>query len=188
MAKFLVAFDINGTLLRKLHKNNECVKPLASRGIRHDFRYKQYFVYVRPHLDMLVKFIESHDTNYVLWTTARTDNARYLTRYLECLGLDKGIRHYSQADCKVGKVKIESDADLWVKDLRIVSENHSVDLKNCVLVDDSVDKSIHDQNFICCPQFMPGEDDTGIIQICRHLDKFFGCREECIAKRPGGGI
>lgn len=184
MRKFLVAFDINGTLLNRIHRSNPRYKTLCSENVKYDYKYGQYFVYNRPYLDILAKFIESHDAEYVLWTTATSKNAIHMVKHLGCMGIGDGVTFYSKQDCKVGKEKVEDNinCDLWVKDLRIAARDYSVDVSDCVLVDDSVDKSVHDQNFICCSTFVAGEDDVEVIRICKHLDDFFKCPKDCIAK------
>lgn len=182
MAKFLVVFDISGTLLRKYHKAKREHRELAARGIEPDHRFKQFFIYNRPGLDVLVEFLRTHDADYVLWTTGMRQNAEQMVWHLRSLGLDKYLGWYSQSDCKAGRVRVESEAALWVKDLEVVARAHGVDVERCILVDDSVDKSVHDQNFVCCTEYVPGLKDRGIADICRHLDDFFGCSEQCVAK------
>ncbi|AFM97644.1 hypothetical protein EHEL_010190 [Encephalitozoon hellem ATCC 50504] len=183
MAKFLVVFDISGTLLRKYHKAKKEHRELASMGIKPDANFKSYLIYNRPHLDLLIKFLKTHNTSYVLWTTGMRQNAVHLVKHLELVGFNRFLDWYSQLDCKVGKVKIESECNLWVKDLNVVARNHGIGVERCILVDDSVDKSVHTQNFICCPEFTPGAEDDGIKFICKHLDDFFECKENCIAKK-----
>ncbi|KMV66687.1 hypothetical protein M970_010150 [Encephalitozoon cuniculi EcunIII-L] len=181
--KFLVVFDISGTLARKYHKAKSEYRTLAAMGIKADFKFGEYFVYDRPHLDLLAEFLRVHDAGYVLWTTGMSQNAVRLVKHLESIGLDGFLGWYSQLDCKVGKVKLESKCDLWVKDLEVVARNHNIDVGKCILVDDSIDKSIHNQNFICCPTYTPGTEDCGVSYICRYLDDFFECEEQCIAKK-----
>lgn len=183
MAKFLAVFDINGTLLKRLHKTNPELRKLALQGVECDHRYRQYFVFERPGLRILVEFLDTHDVDYAFWTTARANNAGFLIDHLASVGFTRCRRRYSQMDCKVGKRRFDSDASLWVKDLWVAAQDHGVDIRSCILVDDSVDKSVHTQNFICCSEFMPGEEDSGIVEICRHLDEFLGCRDDCVAKR-----
>ncbi|ADM10884.2 uncharacterized protein Eint_010200 [Encephalitozoon intestinalis ATCC 50506] len=183
MARFLVVFDISGTLIKRYHKAKSEQRILTSMGVEPDFKFKEYFIYNRPHLDLLVEFLKSHDAEYVLWTTGMRQNAMHLVKYLEDLGFDGLLGWYSQSDCKPGKVRLDSKCSRWVKDLEVVASNHNIDVEKCILVDDSVDKSIYTQNFICCPEYIPGAKDYGIEYICKHLDDFFGCKENCIAKR-----
>ncbi|AFN82357.1 hypothetical protein EROM_010120 [Encephalitozoon romaleae SJ-2008] len=152
-------------------------------GIEPDMKFKSYLVYNRPNLDLLIKFLKTHDTSYVLWTTGMRRNATNLINHLSHVGFNEYLGWYSQLDCKAGKVKLDSECNLWVKDLNVVARNHNVDVERCILVDDSIDKSVHTQNFICCPEYIPGTEDDGIKYICKHLDDFFECKEECIAKK-----
>jgi len=181
--KYLIVFDINGTLIKKCRKGKSEPKEYEQKGRMPDKVTSKFILYERPLLGVLLKFLKTHEVTYILWTTGMEANAKVLVDYLESLGFDEHIGWYSQIDCKAGKCKVDSDANLWIKDLDMVARNHGFDVERCILVDDSVDKSIYDQNLICCKEYNPGEDDDGIFEICRHLDDFLGCTEECIVKK-----
>ncbi|KAM0672274.1 hypothetical protein OCOL_000490 [Ordospora colligata] len=181
--KYLIVFDINGTLIKRYRKYSEELKRYESMGIVADKVSGAFAFYDRPHLDVLLKFLKTHEVSYILWTTGMEKNAKIFVEHLESLGFDEHIGSYSQIDCKAGKYKIDSSADLWVKDLDIVAKDHGFDVERCILVDDSLDKSLYNQNLICCKEYDPENyDDDGIMEICRYLDAFIGCTKECIMK------
>jgi hypothetical protein len=183
MKKFLVVLDINGTLLRRVNDREELYAQYRAASKMHDGKCKRVYLYNRPGLKVLVEFLSSHDTSYVFWSTAMHKNMLHLVEHLERLGFKEHLACYSQADCKVGTLYREDvKAERWVKDLSVVAEKHGYDIKSCILVDDSPAKSVHDQNFVCCKSFNPLEADTGIVDICRALDRFVGCTEDCAFK------
>ncbi|KAG0436822.1 hypothetical protein DMUE_4033 [Dictyocoela muelleri] len=144
MSKILWVFDINGTLLKRPSKI---------------FPTKENITF-RPYLNRLVKFLHTHNYNYIFWTNAHPDVAFQLYKLLIEFGFtrSKGVKHFY--DCKlINKVA--------VKDLRIF-RNESY------LIDDSRQKNVETNNYIHIPKFVSG--DCEILKLIEKLHLIEKCK------------
>lgn len=141
----LLVFDINGTLLRRKKKVYPTLETIK----------------FRPHLEKLVKFLHTHNLEYIFWTTALPKDAFQLLKILKEFGFTKsrGVKHFY--DCKYFNKK-------FVKDLRIFKEKS-------ILIDDCVKKSMDGNEILLVSKFVSDCEDSEILRLIEVLHGKINC-------------
>jgi hypothetical protein len=182
----IVAFDINGTLLRREYKGDKRTHSGHSRvEIKPDITTRVYDIYLRPNIQELVKFLRSHDVKYLFWSTMMRKNLDAIMDCLATVGFDRPIGSLCVDECEVGKFKGERvKTDKWVKNMKVVAEKWGVPLDECVLVDDCESKNAEGCEFIHVDEFMVENlEDKEILRICDALHSYIKCNDiECIKR------
>lgn len=174
----MVALDINGTLLKRIHKCNW--KRMSATSLHGDNLYEilhNHVVYYRPHLKDLGEFLNHPRIKYVFWTTMQRHNALLYAMCLEDFGLNKYLRCYDESHCQTGSIRGNIKATKWLKDLRMLSDVHGVSLDNCVLVDDNALKSVEGCNFIQVKEYDPAVPDQELLLLIEKLKEFVEKRQ-----------
>ena len=170
--KIIIALDINGTLLRRFHRYDKATYA-SIKGSEDAVVINNHLVYYRPYLKELSEFLESNNVDYVFWSTMQRHNLLSCVKSLESFGFRKYLECYDGSHCKTGKRKSEKiKAKNWLKDLRLLAELHKVSLKDCVLVDDDVFKSVEGCNFISVKEYDPRESDEELLKLIGKLREF----------------
>lgn len=170
---FLVVLDINGTLIKRIYqydkKSTDNTQSLpTSFNIIGGYR-----VYYRQNLCELSKFLNSFSNiNYVFWSTMNQKNVYMHVKSLEQFGFKKYIGYYDTSHCKIGKEKGNIRAEKWVKDLKVVSNAHNIELDNCILVDDDPLKSTSTNNFIHIKTYNLEKDDNELLNLIDKIKEF----------------
>ncbi|KAL0266141.1 UNVERIFIED_CONTAM: hypothetical protein PYX00_011857 [Menopon gallinae] len=174
----IVALDINGTLLKRVHKcnKNEVNAGLHGNGLCR--KVGSHVVYYRPHLQELGVFLDHNRIKYVFWSTMQRHNTLLYAKSLEAFGLDKYLECYDESHCKAGSKRGNIKAKRWLKDLRMLSNVHNVALSNCVLVDDNILKSTDGCNFIPVKEYDPSVYDQELLLLTEKLREFVRTRQK----------
>ncbi|KAF7684487.1 hypothetical protein TCON_0307 [Astathelohania contejeani] len=182
----IIVLDINGTLLKRVHRSkSELLRDYKERGITPDISTKDYHMYIRPNINVLINTLHSLPVNYVFWSTAYKHNVKVMADILASLGMDRAISAYDQTHCDkmvnrnlvMGNPKMEAalskiKADRFIKDLSKISKWFDIPLEYCCLVDDNEMKSIGGQNFIEVCEFDPIQEDNELIRLSKELERF----------------
>ncbi|EOB14310.1 hypothetical protein NBO_30g0004 [Nosema bombycis CQ1] len=106
--------------------------------------------------------------------------------YLENLGY-KFDEFFGQEKCEEGEYP-GMKTKKHVKNLEVISKEFKIPIENCILVDDSTQKSVKGQNFLKIKEIDLFKEDEELIRIGLEIDKFIKCKKECeIKKYKRGG-
>lgn len=169
--KVVVALDINGTLLKRFHKQDRTGLDML-KDQRGGVVINKHKVYHRPHLRELGEFLARENVTYVFWSTMQHQNLKLYVESLHPFGLSGHAGLYDESHCKVGGERGRIKASKWLKDLRVLADAHNVPLENCVLVDDDELKSAAGCNFIHIKEYDPNEPDTELLALISKLGAF----------------
>ena len=172
--KFLIVFDMNGVLMSRNERLNQFFseKPIAIES------YTIHSVFPNIDLDVLSKFYLSHSFYIGLWTTCMKKNGTPVLLILEDILQFKFDFFMTQEDCSIGEMTGNIKTKRCIKDLRKPSRMLGVEVKNSLLVDDSIGKRCEDQNV-----FIFNSEERDIIRAIKEIDKFICCTDmNCIAK------
>jgi FMN phosphatase YigB (HAD superfamily) len=171
----MIVFDINGTLLERVHKNDtHTINEYEKSGLKHDHELNSHYIYLRSHLDTLIKFLHTHNLKYMFWSTCHKSNVEILGAFLRDLGFNKCMALYSYDECSIGENKGNSKPKKCTKDLRRVSKAFDIPLERCILVDDSAWKGAEGCNFVGVSEFDPLNEDSELLRICSEFHEYYG--------------
>lgn len=177
--KHVVVFDMNGVLFSKdaqLHKGfQDHPVPVRCSTVRA----------IHPSTDLvyLKDFFDSHNFYKVAWTTMMKHNARGVLNKIEALFGLEFDELLTQEDCLLGEMVDNIKTRFCVKDLTIPSTKFSVDISNCLLIDDSPGKRCGTQNF-----YLYGKMNSPLIAALKYVDDFIGCRDkDCFVRALNAG-
>lgn len=175
--EIVVALDINGTLLKRIHKCNRNEIGAGLHGGKLCKTLNNHIVYYRPYLQELGEFLSLNRIKYVFWSTMQRHNTLLYAKSLEEFGLNKYLKCYDESHCRTGSIRGSIKAKKWLKDLRMLSDVHSTSLNNCVLVDDNALKSTEGCNFIQVKEYDPSVPDQELLQLIEDLKAFVQKRQ-----------
>lgn len=173
----MVALDINGTLLKRIHKCNRKKIDGSLHGDKLRKTLRNHVVYYRPHLQDLGEFLNHHRIKYVFWSTMQRHNTLLYAKSLEDFGLNRYLKCYDESHCRTGSIRGSIKAKKWLKDLRMLSDEHGISLDNCVLVDDNALKSTEGCNFIQVKEYDPDAPDQELLLLIEKLKGFLEKRQ-----------
>ncbi|WUR04245.1 FCP1 domain-containing protein [Vairimorpha necatrix] len=103
MEGFLLVFDINDTLISKIKKTDKYVlDSLTDNQKNNTYSCNNHILLKRPLTDLLVKFLEIHNINYVFWSTSMKHNIKKMIPYLEEIGYNFHLGYFGQEECEEG--------------------------------------------------------------------------------------
>eukprot|EP00866_Antonospora_locustae_P000405 jgi/Antlo1/405/893 len=176
-SEIMVALDINGTLLKRIHKSKKMEIGTGFHGGNLCKMLHNHVVYYRPYLRELGEFLSLNRIRYVFWSTMQRHNTLLYAKSLEDFGLTEYLKCYDESHCKTGITRGSIKAKKWLKDLKVLSDVHNISLDNCVLVDDNVLKSTEGCNFIQVKEYDPNMPDRELLQLIEKLKEFVKKRQ-----------
>lgn len=154
----IFVFDLNGVLLYKADDSVD-LRDLARVHGR----------YLSPLTKELREFFANHPCKFVIWSTMLLKNIRKFKNGVES-AVNREIEIvFSQEDCDNGPMYPGAKCLKYKKDLRKVARHFGVDVKNCILIDDIVQKRVGDQNFY--------EYKGSAKELLKMMDNFVECSD-----------
>ncbi|TBU01975.1 hypothetical protein CWI36_1218p0010 [Hamiltosporidium magnivora] len=181
MTQAMIVFDLNGVLMKRLNKaKSKEIKEIETNNVMRDITLNSSVVFLRPNFKELILFLRKHKARYIGWTTAISSTVEELKLHLKGWGFEfEDI--LSQEYCDVGGVRPpDIKSEKWIKNLNIVAEKYKCSLKDCVLVDDSRNKSVEGQNFINVSEYNPlsNKEDRYLKELCVALHDYVQCNDD----------
>lgn len=173
--KYAVVFDMNGVLFSKNEPGNDDfeIKHVSCFGGR------PLKLFLNKNLNCLARYFNTHNSFHkIVWTNMMHKNCHPV--YLELVN-KYGLPFeylYSQENCKTGKMVGNIKTIFCIKDLTVPAFDLNVKPENCILIDDSIGKSVSGQNF-----FHFGQNENSMIEALKRIDEFINCENEnCFIK------
>jgi hypothetical protein len=140
--KMLIIFDINGTLLKKIDKEQ-------SSKIKSDLIFGTRCL--RPHAPQLAQFLNENFFDYGFWTTQNGDKAEISYNAILEFGFKNAKLFWKGINCK----------KRHIKDLSLKAEQFpEYKQENILIIDDSYHKIINRERFIKVKTFHLNELDS----------------------------
>lgn len=142
MQRYLVIFDLNGTLLQRLKKKDGALKNRSAVSL-YSFSCNGSKVYIRPHLKRLIDDLFLLDNvDVAVWTSAQRSNADTLVKNIFGDHLSKLKFVWARDKCTDAPMGVKTDT--VKKPLKKVWDacDGIWNDRNTVLVDDSILKAV----------------------------------------------
>lgn len=174
--EFLIVFDVNGTLLKRVNKTETgLIKRLKEANIQQVHEDNYFHYYIRTHIGLLNEFLIKNKIEFVFWSTMYESNLLRTLNVLYKFGFKDHLEdNFCRDHCKVGKTKGKIKASKWVKDLSIPANYYGYKVENCVLIDDDFEKVYNDNNYFLVKEFDPLVEDDEILRIIEFIKQFTG--------------
>jgi hypothetical protein len=150
-SKILIVFDINGTILKKIKKDNHIRNDLIT-GTR----------CLRPFAEKLAEFLNKSNIDYAFWTTQKDKKAEKSINALLNHGFTNAKFIWKGGDCKKHNIK-----DLSL----IVKKYPEYRGENILIVDDTDSKIINKERYIKVTTFQL--KNLEIDEELLHLENYF---------------
>ncbi|KAI5172585.1 hypothetical protein NEFER03_1660 [Nematocida sp. LUAm3] len=157
---YLLVFDLNGTLMKRVKENAE--KYLKVRDADGYVPRCANLLYIRPHIKELSVFLHENKINYIFWTTAMEHNAVHLVNLVKKHGMNREIGAFYHSSA----TKVPDHEYKRYKDLSIISEKFSVPVERIFLIDDEEYKCFPSSSHIPIDEYDPlDEKDFSLISL-----------------------
>lgn len=153
-------FDLNGTLLARIkERKGEYLNVRDADGIIPGMKD---LIYVRPHLEKLVKYLHDNEISYVLWTTAMEHNAIHLINAVR----EKGLNQYKSALFHAHSTQIPGHPFKRSKNMQMIADKYNTSIENIFLIDDESMKCIPESCHVPIDTYDPmNKEDDALIRI-----------------------
>lgn len=153
-------FDLNGTLLARIKERKG--KYLSARDADGIIPGTGDLIYIRPHLDKLISYLDDNEITYVLWTTAMEHNGIHLVSALR----EKGLKNHKHSLYHSHSTPIKEHPYKRAKNMQVVADIYNTSIDNVFLIDDEQIKCIPDSCYISIDPYDPlNKEDDALIRI-----------------------
>ena len=164
----LVILDIDETLLYATKE------PL---DIDHNFKISDYFVYMRPHFDEFIKFVDQN-FQFAIWSSASDSYVKEITEKLTLT--DKAAFSWARSKAtlkkpstfdKDGNLNVDSiDHHFFIKRLKKVKKQLGFEMEKILIIDDTPHKSKENYgNAIYVKEFKGDQKDCELLGLIEYL-------------------
>ncbi|EQB61013.1 hypothetical protein NAPIS_ORF01420 [Vairimorpha apis BRL 01] len=184
MQKYLLVLDINDTLLTKFKYNTYYLIDKLNTDLKGEiYILDNCKILKRQYSDIFLKYISEHNLDYIFWSTAFKRNIKKMIPYLELCGYTSYLGYLGQEECEEGILTDKIKTKMNKKNLKVVSKIFNINIEHCILIDNDENKRVGNQNFIKVEDTCPFKKDIGFINLCKKIDNYINCKDDCTIKR-----